>query len=168
MLTIPPPFAASRRTNGAQTAHRDLSANVGGGTKAVKSNIWRCVNGIHASPRPSSNSRSSSASDRYSSPSLKSTTTLNRSSSDANTSTVGRPVCRTFQCRPSRGSVQSRRFMGLRASSLLPPGGRAAAYRAERAGSRTQEFQSWLRFRYRRTVPTSDGSTSSPELPHSL
>ncbi len=43
------------------------------------------------------------ASDRSSRPSLKSTTTLNRSSSDANTSTVGRPVCRTLQCRPSRG-----------------------------------------------------------------
>ncbi len=82
---------------------------------------------VHASPRPSSNSRSSSASDRSSSLSLRSMTTLNRSSSDTNTSTVGRPVCWTFQCRPSRGSVQSRWVIGLRASSLLPPGGEGRA-----------------------------------------
>ena len=81
---------------------------------------------VHASPLPSSNSRWSSASDRSSRLSLKSMTTLNRSSSDANTSTVGRPVCRTLQCRPSRGSVQSRRVMGYGLPLPRRWGGRAA------------------------------------------
>ena len=45
----------------------------------------------------------------------------------------------------------------------------ASGYPVDLGASRLdQELQSWLRFRYRRTVPTSDGSTTSPELPHWL